>query len=163
MASYIVYLLDGNTIQGKTIKASTAKGYLQAVNVFCSANSQAMAVNLKLPTSKAVRLLAEQVKFKQLPDQRLPFTPPMTYAIVVKATENESHLGFTCSAANWLCVGHLTAQRLQEFADRKDEVMIYISRQMETRSCVLTCGITWCSLISIMGMYMANRSKKEPM
>ena len=34
MACYIVYLLDGNTIQGKTIKASTAKGYLQAVNVF---------------------------------------------------------------------------------------------------------------------------------
>ena len=64
MACYIVYLLDGNTIQGKMIKASTAKGYLQAVNVFCSANGKATAVNLKLQTSKAVRLLAEQAKFE---------------------------------------------------------------------------------------------------
>ena len=128
MACYIVYLLDGNTIQGKVIKASTAKGYLQAVNVFCSTNGKAAAVNLKLQTSKAVRLLAEQAKFEQLPDRRLPFTPPMTYAIVVKATENESHLSFACAAANWLCVGRLTAQRLQEFAqDHEDEVMIYIT------------------------------------
>ena len=68
MACYIVYLLDGNTIQGKRTKVTTATSYLQTVNVFCSENGQAMAIHLKLPTSKAVRLLAKQAKSEQLPD-----------------------------------------------------------------------------------------------
>ena len=55
MACYIVYLLDGNIIQNKPIKVATAKGYVKAVNAFCSANDQPVAVNLKLTTSKVVR------------------------------------------------------------------------------------------------------------
>ena len=66
-----------------------------------------------------------------------------------------------CAAANWLCVGRLTVQRLQEFAqDHEDKVMMYITPNGDkvmhayTRNNVVL-------LISIMAMCVANCPKKE--
>ena len=57
----------------------------------------------------------------------------MTYAIIAKGTKNESHAGFVCISANWLAVGRLTAHRIQEFAQGKDdEVLMYILPNGET-------------------------------
>ena len=38
MACYIGYVLNGNIIHGKPIKVAIEKGFVQAVNAFCSAN-----------------------------------------------------------------------------------------------------------------------------
>jgi len=62
MACYTVFLLDGNTIQGKAIKTATIKGYIQAINNFCAASQQEAVVNFKIPASKVVRLLNDQEK-----------------------------------------------------------------------------------------------------
>ena len=128
MACYTVSLFDGNTIQGKTIKTATIKGYIQAVNDFCVANQQKAAVNFKIPASKVVRLLNDQAKFEEMPARRLPFTPGMTFAIMITATKDKDFLGLECAISNWTGVGRLAATRLQEFAqDKDDEVMMYVT------------------------------------
>ena len=128
MACYTVFLLDGNTIQDKAIRTATIKGYIQAVNDFCMANQQKAAVNFKIPASKVVRLLNDQAKFEEIPARRLPFTPGMTYAIMITATKDKDFLGLECAISNWTGVGRLAATRLQEFAqDKDDEVMMYVT------------------------------------
>ena len=128
MACYIVFLFDGNTIQGKAIKTATIKGYIQAVNDFCVANQQEAAVNFKMPASKVVRLLNDQAKFEEMPARRLPFMPGMTYAIMITSAKDNDFLGLEWSISNWTGVGRLEATRLQEFVqDKDDAVMMYIT------------------------------------
>ena len=128
MAWYIVFLLNGNTIQGKAIKIATIKGYIQAVNNYRVANQQQVAVNFKMPASKVVRLLSNQANFEEIPARRLSFTPGMTYAIMVTLIQDEDFLGLACAISNWTKVGRLAAPRLQEFVqDKDDTVMMYVT------------------------------------
>ena len=130
------------------------------MNAFCFANGRPTAVSLKLTSSKVMRLLAEQSKFEELPEHRLPFILVMTYIIMAKGTNNEAQLGFACAAANWLNVGRFIAQIIQEFLQDKDDVvMMYIIPNCEEVTHTLTPN-NFVFSMSIMAKFAAHLTQK---
>ena len=71
MEKYVVYLLEGFTLQGKKIQADTIDGYMKCVNEHYRKKRYLPLYAKKLDTT-AVRLINAQVKVENAPDKREP-------------------------------------------------------------------------------------------
>ena len=71
MEWYVSFLLDGYTIQNISITVDTIAGYTRAVNTYYKKRCFNHPFDKKSGTD-AAKLLAEQVKFKDKPEQREP-------------------------------------------------------------------------------------------
>lgn len=122
---YTSYLLDGYTLDNITIKASTIKGYLTAVNNHYTEMGFNPPFSASV-SSIAARLLADHKSFEQKPDQREPL-PTRTIAQLRDLAVADHPHGMRTAIWLWTALGRLGGFRIQEFAmDKADVIRVYV-------------------------------------
>ena len=113
ITKYVIFLLDGFTMNGNRILVGTIRSYLHAVNIYYKEKDFIQPFE-NGRNSDAAQLLHEQVKFEDGPSKRLPLTDQM----MVKMWELAQYdsLGFRAAAWDITNLGKYGGFHEQEFA-----------------------------------------------
>ena len=124
--SYAVYLVDGNTLNGLSIKVATIRQYLTCVNDHFAINGHKRPIDFKNKSSKVMRLLNDQEKYKTT-DRRIALPPVLVHAMMYDVEGLDDPLGLASAIKDVLAAGRYLGFRKQEIAqDKEDEVLVYI-------------------------------------
>lgn len=124
MSRYVVFLLDGFTINGIKILVDTIKGYMGEVNKHYDVQGYNKPFHIKAD-SKAALLLREQAKFEDEPARR----SPLNIKMIVKMYElsKEDPLSFAACIYDFSGSGCFGGFREQEFAmESKTKIRYFI-------------------------------------
>ena len=126
MEKYVVYLLEGFTLQGRHIQADTIYGYMRCVNGHYRKKRYLPPFAKKSDTT-AVRLLVAQAKIEDAPDKREPLHDKVIVRMYELSLDEHCEFGARKAIWLWTGLGRFGGFRRQEFAmDKSDEIQYYV-------------------------------------
>ena len=126
MEKYVVYLLEGFTLQKRQIQADTIYGYMRCVNDHYRKKRYLPPFAKKSDTT-AARLLIAQAKVEDAPDKREPLHDKVIVRMYELSLDESCRFGARKAIWNWTSLGRFGGYRRQEFAmDKSDEIQYYV-------------------------------------